>query len=473
MTADIGGSNSISLVEQPKTFRLFDMVLFSVSAILVADTVASSAAIGVQGLSFWVLLAVVFFIPYGFITAELGSAWPDEGGIYVWIREAFGPMMGTISAWLYWINVAYWAPSVFVLFAGTLATVFWPGMNKWWEAIIVIALIWVVVGIGILPIQWSKWVPNVNAVCKMIVLLGLGVMGAAYAVGHGLANPFGGADWKPSWGNNYAFLPIIIYSFMGFELMNSAGGAIRHPKRDVPKMVVLAGALIVGVYMFATFGILAALKLEDVSIVTGVADALKVSFDNVLQGWGWLYDLAIVILLFTFVGTFVTWSIGANHSMSVTGLDKTAPRVFGHFNRRFHTPDYAFVLMGMIATAVTILNYALFSTKEEVFWTIFALSSIVFLIPYLFMFGALLVLRRTQPNIHRPYVVPGGRVGAWVAVILCELGVLFTIILFFQQVPEGTPRGLFWSITVGGTLVSIVVGWWLYWHSTRSTETAH
>ena len=119
--SDIGDPGSATLADQPKVFGLFSMVLFAVSAILVADTVATSAAIGVQGITFWVALAILFFIPYGFVTAELGSAWPEEGGIYVWVREAFGPRWATMTAWLYWVNVAYWAPSVFVLFAGTLA----------------------------------------------------------------------------------------------------------------------------------------------------------------------------------------------------------------------------------------------------------------------------------------------------------------------------------------------------------------
>ena len=153
--------------------------------------------------------------------------------------------------------------------------------------------------------------------------------------------------------------------------------------------------------MLATFGILACLKLHNLSIVTGIADAMKLAFDSILVGYGWLYDALMIVLLFTFVGNMVTWSIGANHSMGATGLDKTAPRVFGHVNQRFRTPDYAFVLFGLVATVITVVNYSLFVNKQSVFWTIFALSSIIFLLPYLAMFPALLGLRR-QPDTHRP-----------------------------------------------------------------------
>ena len=124
-------------------------------------------------------------------------------------------------------------------------------------------------------------------------------------------------------------------------------------------MIALAGVAILAVYTFATFGILAAIKTDDVSIVTGIVDALQLQFDAVLGGYDWLFDLAVVGLLFTFFGNMVTWSIGANQTIGATGLDKTAPGVFGHVNKRFGTPDYAFVLMGVIATAITVLAYAL------------------------------------------------------------------------------------------------------------------
>ena len=138
-------------------------------------------------------------------------------------------------------------------------------------------------------------------------------------------------------------------------------------------------------------------------------------FNDILGGASWLFDIAVVALLFTFFGNMVTWSIGANQTISATGLDDTAPGVFGHVNKRFGTPDYAFVLMGVIATAITILAYVLDPNQTSVFWTLFALSSIVFLIPYLLMFPALLVLRRKHPDQPRPYVIPGGKAGAWVA----------------------------------------------------------
>ena len=378
------------------------------------------------------------------------------------MREAYGRRWGTFTAWLYWVNVAYWAPAVFVIFAGTLAVAFWPGMSRTWEEIIVVGLVWLMVLIGILPMSLSKWVNSASAVVKVAVLVMLGVMGMAFAVKNGVANSFAAGEWVPSFGANWSFLPIIIYNFMGFELMSSAAGAVRNPRRDIPRMLLFAGAIIVGAQLLGNFGILAAVPLGDLSIVSGMADAMKLTFDSVLGDAATaVYDIFIVLLLFSFIGNMVTWSIGANHSMASTGLDRSAPGIFGHVNKRFTTPDYAFVLMGVLATALTIVNYQFFATKESVFWSIFALSSIVFLFPYVLMFPALLVLRKKQPDTPRPYTVPGGKPGAWVSVILTMAGVIFAIVLFFYLVPEGTPKATYWIVTAGGTAVSMLVGWWL------------
>jgi amino acid transporter len=120
----------------------------------------------------------------------------------------------------------------------------------------------------------------------------------------------------------------------------------------------------------------------------------------------------------------------------------------------------AAVLMAVIGAGVTLLNYSLFASNESVFWTIFALSSVVFLLPYLLMFPALLVLRRTHSERPRPYRVPGGRFGAGLAVALCETTVAVALGLFFYAVPEGTPHGLYWFVTVGGSAACVAIGLW-------------
>lgn len=454
--------------KKQKVFGLLSMVLFAVSAILVADTVGSSAALGVQGLTFWLFLGIFFFVPYGFVTAELGAAWPDDGGIYIWVREAFGPMWGSVTAWLYWVNVALWAPSVFVLFLLSAEAAFGITLPLWGQALAVIVLIWLMVGVGVLPMKYSKWVPGSSAWVKIVIFLVLGLAGAAFIVKTGVpANSFALSQWKPVFTfDSVAYLPVVVYSLMGFELMSSLGDSIQDPKRDIPKMIYAGGAMILFLYMFATFGILAALPAGDIQIETGIVDALRPMFDAVLGAAAVPAFIVVSVgVLFTFFGNMVTWSIGANESLAATGLDETAPGVFGHRHPKNGTPDYAFYLMGIIATVLTIVTYGLFGDNDGIFWSIFTVSSVVFLLPYVLMFPSLVVLRRKFPDQPRPYKVPGGDAGAMLWTILCEIGIFGTLALFFIAPPPDTPLVPFYIITVGGTIISIIVGFWLYFNS--------
>jgi amino acid transporter len=326
-----------------------------------------------------------------------------------------------------------------------------------------------VVAIGILPLRLTTWVNNASAAAKIAVLLAAALVGLVFALRHGIANPVSAGELLPAGGLRLAAVAVILSNFCGFEVMSSLGGSLKDPRRDVPRMILIAGLAIVGTQIVGMAGVLAALPLKELSIVSGIADAMQLSFERVLGGGARAaYDVVIVLLLFTFVGTMVTWSTGANHSINVTGLDRSAPKVFGHLNRRFGTPDYAFVLMAAVATALTAVNYALFGGNEQIFWTIFSLSSIVFMAPYLLMFPALLVLRRRHPDVPRPYRVPGGRAGAWLAVLLAEAFVLFGIGVFLVVIPTGGSRVVYTAITAGGAVVTLLVGIWLSHRRTRA-----
>lgn len=444
-----------------KALGLVDLVLFTASAIIVADTVAASAAIGVQAMGWWILSIVLFFLPYGLVTAELGSAWPQEGGIYVWVREAYGPFWGTLTSWLYWINVAYWMPSVYVLFSGVLASVFWPALGNVGQAVVTVVLVWITVALGIIDIRVAKWIPNVGAVVKVALLLLLGGMGAWFAATRGAANSFVPSEWVPRWSATLSFLPVIVYNYMGFELMSAAGEEMHNPRRDVPLAILLAGIVIAGVYMLATFGVLAAIPLENINIVTGITDALKVMTEGVPALSG-LFYLASALLLATFLANMVTWSLGANRVIAATGLDKQVPSVLGHIHPRYGSPDYAYIMMGVVATILAVGNYLTFTTVASVFWTIFALSSVVFLLPYLLMFPAFLTLRLRRPHQPRPFTVPGGAVAAWLSTILGEFFILIAVIFFFMPPEETTNVWAYEIQLIGGTLLTVLVGVLIY-----------
>lgn len=440
----------------PRVLRRFDATLFTVCAILVIDQLAAAASIGTSSIFWWVFTLFLFFIPYALISAELGAAYPEEGGIYAWVRRAYGPRWGARTSWLYWINVALWMPSVYVLFAGMFAQMFAPEMSLWAKIGIGIVLTWVTVYINIISLDVGKWVPNVGAVVKAGIMLSIGIGGVVYAMGHGVANDFSLRAMAPSWEAGLAFLPVIVYNFMGFELMSGASEEMTNPQRDVPRAIIISGLLIAAFYLLATVGILIALPVEDIGLIEGLLDSLHGLFDG--YGWGGVFVTMLGIgALFTFVANMVTWTIGANRSASEAADRGDLPAVFGKLHPTHRTPANAAIITGIVSTAVIVLYGFLASSAEDLFWTIFAFSSIVFLLPYLLMFGAFLALRRKDASHPRPYRVPGGQSVARLLVALCIVFILQAIVLFIwvpgSQFDLNSGLGI-----VVGVIATIIVG---------------
>ncbi len=161
-----------------KVLSLRDIVLFTVSGMLLVDFIAITTAVGSNSLFWWPVFMVAFFIPIGLITAELGSRFPEQGGIYSWVRRAFGYRSGSRITWYYWVNVALWMPSVYLMFSGTL----------WTQIAVGVALAIFTYAINVMALDLGKWIPNVGAVLKAIVSLSLGVGGLLYGWKNGFAN---------------------------------------------------------------------------------------------------------------------------------------------------------------------------------------------------------------------------------------------------------------------------------------------
>ncbi|MGQ0278719.1 APC family permease [Sphingopyxis sp. Q841] len=438
-----------------RVLRRLDMTLFTVCAILIVDQLAASAAIGVQSIFWWVLTLILFFIPYGLITSELGSAYPEEGGIYAWVRRAYGQRWAGRTAWLWWVNVAFWMPSVYILFAGLLAELVAPDMRLTTKLLITLGLTWLTVGISIVTLNLGKWVPNVGAVFKAVIMLSIGLGGIAFAARHGVANEFNLQALSPSWGASLAFLPVIVYNFLGFELMSGAGEEMENPARDVPRAIISSGLLISFFYILATLGILLALPVEQIGLIEGLPDTFGQLFGSG-PGGSTIVTILIMMALYTFVANMVTWTIGANRSAAEAAQRGDLPEIFARMHSRFQTPVSAAILTGIIASAVLILYALLASSAEDLFWTIFAFSSVVFLLPYFLLFLSFLKLRRADPDTPRPYRVPGGHGTAAALSAICMLFIAQAVVFFIYQPGAFDPS---YALAVGGgTLLTLLVG---------------
>jgi len=439
-----------------KVLRSLDMTLFTVCAILVMDTLAPSAAIGPSSISWWLITLVLFFIPYGLITAELGTTYPEQGGLYIWVKKAFGEKWAARTTWLYWINVALWMPSVYILFAGMFAQLFFPEMGLWWQILIGIIMTWITVWIGSITLETSKWVPNIGAIIKALIMVVIGVGAFIYAGKNGVANDLSFGNILPEWGAGLAFLPVIVYNFMGFELMSSASGEMKNPGKDIPRAIIISGALIAAFYLLGTVGILMALPLDGLGLISGIIDTLRVLLGESGIG-GALVMVLGVAALYSFLANMVTWTMGANRTANEAAKEGELPAVFGKEHPVYKTPVGAFIITGIVSTAVMVIYGFMAGSAEDLFWTLFAFSSMVFLLPYLVMFPAFLKLRKIDPDVERPYKVPGGKLFITIMSVICEIFILQAVV-FFVYVPGEPIDWAYATPVLIGVILTVIVG---------------
>jgi len=347
-------------------------------------------------------------------------------------------------------------PSVYVIFSGVFAQLFFPDMSLWMQIALAIVMTWVTVGIGIVALDTGKWVPNIGAFLKVLIMVVLGVGGIVYAARNGVANDLSFKNILPNWDAGLAFLPVIVYNFMGFELMSGAGEEMENPKRDIPIAIIVSGVLIALFYILGTVGMLLALPLEDLGLISGVVDTLKVFLGE--SGFGGAMVVVLGIgALYTFLANMVTWTMGANRTAAEAAVEGELPAIFGKMHPVNKTPSGAFLLTGIVSTVVLLIYGFMAGSAEDLFWTLFAFSSMVFLMPYLALFPAFLKLRKTDPHAERPYKVPGGNVVATILTIVCMIFILQAIV-FFIWVPGEPIDWAFAGPVLIGVVLTLVVG---------------
>jgi amino acid transporter len=302
----------------------------------------------------------------------------------------------------------------------------------------------------------SKWIPNVGTPIKFVIFLVLGGFGINYGIENGFANDVNVLNGFSDLAEGLAFIPVIVYGCLGVELICSESKRIKNPSGNVPKAMIIAGLLTGGLYIFATLGVLAAVPLEDIEITEILATTLSELFGGSVIG----HAFALIIggmTLFTFFSTIVAWTIGGNRAVAEAGQEKEMPAVFGITNKRTDAPKGAAIMTGMVSTVTLLLYGCMANSAEELFWTLFSFSAIIFLMPYIAMHCAFLKLRTINTTVNRPFKVPGGQNIGTLFALICISTLALAILLFFW-VP-GEPLDMTLLAQVGsGVLFTLVFG---------------
>src|SRR5205807_7464052 len=245
-----------------KSLRRFDMLFFTICALIGLDTLGQVSGFGAQTFAWVVILAAVFVLPYALLMAELGTAFPQEGGPYEWMKLSWGRFWAGLGSVLYWVtnplwvggSLAFiatdaWSSNIHPIGSGfTLGNILFKGV-----------FIWISITVAIISLRRGKWIPNIGAIVRVGVLAFFSLTVLIYGIEHGV-HGFAAGDFVPN--DLLVFLglvPLLLFNYVGFELQNGAAEEMQDPQRDVPVTVIQSGIVTVLAYSIPIFGILAVL----------------------------------------------------------------------------------------------------------------------------------------------------------------------------------------------------------------------
>ena len=452
--------------------RFRDLALFYVVVSMNVRWTSTSAAAGPSILVIWIAALTCFFIPLAASVMELSSRYPQEGGIYIWTRSAFGDFSGFIAAWMYWMSNLPFFAGVLYFGAASVAVgfgahgsslngnpLYYMGFASFWLALIIM--------LNIRGVDVGKWLNNICSIGSLGALLLLIVMAAAAWRGFGSATHFTPRGMMPHWSlDNAVFWSGVFFAFCGVEAGSAMGDEIQNPRKTIPWAILVGGTIVTVGYIGGTVALLVALPASAMSGLEGFVNGIQSLSSRLSLEW----VVAPVTLL---VGLNMVGSTAANLSSTsrlpfVAGIDHYLPSAFGSIHPRYRTPWVAIAVYGLASIVVAILGQA-GTTVRGAYDVLVSMAIISNFIPYLFLFASMVRLQREPAgeNVRR---VPGK---APVAIILAAVGFASTVATIILSLFPGAdqPNKLLAVVKVAGaTLAQLGLGILVFIAESRRTK---
>jgi amino acid transporter len=369
----------------------WDLVALFVVAVFNLNVVPSIAANGGVTVWLWIISLVLFFWPQGIAVIELAHRYPGEGGVYLWAKEVFGEFHGFLSGWCYWTNNMMYVPTVMLYFVGVSVFVF-PGHqyladNKVFAVSASLGLLAVLVVLNVVGLGVGKWINNLGSIGTVIaaaVLVGLGLI-----VWLRYGTSVSAEDFRiPA---NPRFLlnsfGVICFGLVGLELASVMGDEIKDPGRTLPGAVVWGGIISGILYIATTLTLLVAVSKNDINVLQGIVQAVSHMAQKV--GVLWIVAPFALMLSISIAGIGSAWLAGSARIPFVAGLDSYLPSWLGKVHPRYGTP-YAALMVHFVVSTILVLISFLGSGVQETFQRLLSLAVVLQLLPFLYMFAALL-----------------------------------------------------------------------------------
>ena len=413
---------------------------------IVPSAVAADLRHPIPILTAWIVGGVLSF--FGALSmAELGAAYPQAGGMYVYLREAYGPLIAFLFGWTLFL----------VISAGSMATLavgfssrYLPqfvNLSVLETKIVAVLLIFVLAAVNFLGVKWGALVQILFMVVKISALIILIFVVFAFAEGSAshFVTPAPAAAGSAARGFGVALVGIL-WALKGWEVSTFSAGETKNPEKNLPLGIFVGTLLVIVLYLGANLAYLYAFPVES------IAKSSRIASDAM--------NFAIGPLGATFIAIAILFSMAG----ACNGHFLTGPRVYfamardgvffrsvARLHRRFLTPHFAILAVSLWASLLSVSG-----TFEQLFtyvvfglWIFFGLTV-----------GAVMILRKKRPDLRRPYKTWGYPVTP----------VLFIAAAFYISV--NSLINTFWNSFIGLAIIVLGIPAYLFWRSRAARREA-
>lgn len=407
--------------------------MFNVAIMASLRNLPLVAEFGLSAIFFFVIVGIGFLIPCALVSAELATGWPKSGGIYVWVREAFGDRWGFFAIWMQWVHNVSWYPAILSFCAATIAYVFDQTLatNKYFILGVILVAFWAMTILNYFGIKTSSIVSTVGVIIGtllpgvLIIALGL----TWILQGHQIEMKTGFDAIFPNLHklDNIVFMGGLFLTFAGLEVSAGYAGEVKNPQKNYPRAILLAGGITFVLLLLGSVAISTVIPQKDISLVSGVMEAFK----TLLSKYGLLWSLPLIGILLVF-GSFAevnSWIIGPVKALYTTSIHGNLPPLLQYQNKH-GVPANLLTFQGIIMTFSSLV-FLFMPNLSSSYWILSALSAQMYLVMYFMMFIAAVRLRYTMPHIPRAYKIPHPHKGMWLVAMIGIFSSLFAIVITF------------------------------------------
>ncbi len=436
------------------------LVLLIISAVDSNRNLPSSAIFGSPLIFFFLFSAIFFLLPTALVSAELSAAFPEEGGVYHWVKAAFGENMGMFAIWLQWINTVVWYPTILSFIAGSLTFLFDSTLmeNKAYMIGAIALIFWGLTIVNLFGITISSRINTVFAsigtVFPMLLLIVLGGIWtfAGYPFQISLTSDAIFPSLKKM--DTWTALEAVMASFVGMELSGVHVANVPHPQKTFPKALLLSSAYILATMLFGSLVIAVVLPASQINLAGGLMQV----FHNFFQAFHLesLVPLMTLLIAIGSIGGMINWLISPTKGLLHASRYGFLPLFFTKTN------EYGVAGRILIAQAILVTIFCaillLLPSVNAFYWFLTALSNCLYMLMYILIFLAVYRLRSKQ--LERAFKIPGGRLGLGLVSLFGLIGTTLTIIFGFvppDNVNIGSPLRYTMMVAIGNFLLILPI----------------